>query len=118
MTISLKHFNKPDEIRTLPKTQIEVVHLGETTLMRAIFQPGWRWSECVKPSVGTESCEVSHINYIISGRMKIRMDNGEEKEMGPGDAAEISPGHDAWVVGNEPCIALDFSGGKIYGKKI
>lgn len=116
-TMNLKSLNRPDETRNLPKTKIEVVQLGNNTLMRATFQPGWKWSECVKPTAGTKSCEVPHINYIISGRMKIVMDDGTEKEMGPGDYAIIPPGHDAYVVGNEVCVALDFSGGQKYGKK-
>jgi len=115
--INIKNLSKPDETRTLPMTQIEVIDLGTATIMRATFQPGWKWSVCVKPTVGTKSCEVPHINYIISGRMKVVMDDGTEREMGPGDAAVIPPGHDAWVVGNEPCVALDFSGGQIYGVK-
>lgn len=114
-----KSVNHPDETRDLPKTKIEVVNLGNATvIMRVIFQPGWKWSECVKPTVGTESCQAPHINYIISGRLKVVMDDGSEIEMGPGDVAEIPPGHDAWVIGDEPCVAIDFSAGKIYGKKI
>jgi hypothetical protein len=116
-TVNIKNLSHPDETRNLPKTKIEVVELSDTTIMRATFQPGWKWSECVKPTVGTKSCEVPHINYIISGRMKIVMDDGTEKEMGPGDVAEIPPGHDGWVVGNESCVAIDFAGGQIYGIK-
>lgn len=116
MTIELKNFQNADEIRTLPKTKIEVVNFGDTALMRATFQPGWKWSECIKPTVGTKSCETAHINYVIAGRMKIAMDDGTEKEMGPGDVAIIPSGHDAWVVGNEPCIVIDFGAGKTYGK--
>jgi hypothetical protein len=111
-----KSFNAADEVRELPKTRIEVLNFGDTSIMRATFQPGWKWSECVKPTVGTKSCEVPHINYIISGRMVVAMDNGPQKEMGKGDVAVIPPGHDAWIVGNEPCVAIDFSAGKIYGK--
>ena len=115
--ISKKSLNRPDEKRDLPKTKIEVVNLGNTiVIMRVTFQPGWKWSECVKPTVGTESCQAPHINYIISGRLKVVMDDGTEIEMGPGDAAEIPPGHDAFVVGNEPCVAIDFSAGKMYGR--
>lgn len=117
MTMIKKNLSSPDETRELPKTHIEVANLPDAVLMRATFQPGWKWSECVKPTVGTKSCQVGHINYVISGRMKIIMDDGTEKEMGPGDVAEIPPGHDAWVVGDEPCILMDFAGGKIYGKK-
>lgn len=115
-TMLLKNLGHPDETRSLPKTNIEVVNIGDITIMRAIFQPGWKWSECVQPTVGTKSCEVPHVNYIISGRMQIIMDDGTKKEMGPGDVAVIPPGHDAVVIGNEPCVAIDFSGGKIYGK--
>jgi len=114
--LELKNFSDADEIRNLPKTKIEVANFGDTTLMRATFQPGWKWSECVKPTVGTTSCQVPHVNYIISGHLVIAMDNGIKVEMGPGDIAIIPPGHDAWVIGQEPCVALDFSGGKIYGK--
>lgn len=114
--MELKNFKVADETRELPKTKIEVVNFGDTTIMRATFQPGWKWSECVKPTVGTKSCLAPHINYIISGRMIIAMDDGTQKEMGSGDVAVIPPGHDAWVIGNEECVAIDFSAGKIYGK--
>lgn len=115
-TMQMKNLSRPDETRNLPKTKIEIVNFGGITIMRATFQPGWKWSECVKPTAGTNSCQVPHINYILSGRIVIKMDDGTEKELGPGDAADIPPGHDAWVTGNEPCVALDFTGGKIYGK--
>lgn len=115
-TIELKNFNAPDELRNLPKTKIEVINLGDKTLMRATFQPGWKWSECVKPTVGTPSCQAPHFNYIISGQIMISMDDGKQKILGPGDVALIEPGHDAWVVGDEPCVALDFTAGKLYGK--
>jgi mannose-6-phosphate isomerase-like protein (cupin superfamily) len=114
--MELKNLSKPDELRELPNTKIEVVNLGGVTVMRATFQPGWKWSKCVKPTVGTNSCEVSHVNYIISGHIMVAMDNGSQKEMGPGDVAVIPPGHDAWVVGDEPCVAIDFSAGTLYGK--
>jgi len=117
-TIDIKNLTHPDEIRTLPKSKIEVVDIGSAVcIMRATFQPGWKWSECIKPTVGTESCQAAHINYVVSGRIKIRMDDGQEKEMGPGDAADIPPGHDAWVIGDEPCVMIDFTAGKLYGKK-
>jgi mannose-6-phosphate isomerase-like protein (cupin superfamily) len=114
--MEIKSLNTPDEVRDLPKTRGEVVRFGERSLMRLTLQPGWRWSECVKPTVGTRSCEVAHFNYIISGRLHIRTDDGKEAEIGPGDAMALPPGHDAWVVGNEPVVGLDFEGGPIYGK--
>ena len=111
-----KNFGTPDEIRTLPKTKIEVVNLGDGTVMKLTLEPGWRWSEHVKPTAGTDSCQVPHFNYAISGRMHVRMDDGTESEVGPGDVQLLGPGHDAWVVGDEPFVVLDFQGGKIYGK--
>lgn len=115
-TMELKNFNTADELRELPKTRIEVVNFESTTLMRATFQSGWKWSECVKPTAGTKSCEAPHINFIVSGHMIVAMNDGVQMKMGPGDVAVIPPGHDAWVVGDEPCVAIDFSAGKIYGK--
>jgi hypothetical protein len=112
----IKNLSEPDEVRTPSKTRIEVVNVGNTTIMRATFEPGWKWSECVKPVVGTDSCQAPHSMYLISGKMVIKMNNGVTKEMVPGDAAEIPPGHDAWVVGNEPAVSIDFSAGKTYAK--
>jgi hypothetical protein len=115
--IEIKNLDRADETRELPKTHIEVAKIHDKVLMRATFQPGWKWSECVKPTVGTDSCQVAHLNYVVSGRMKLVMDDGSEKEMGAGDFVEFPPGHDAWVLGSEPCVVLDFAGGKEYGKK-
>ncbi len=111
-----KSLNSPDEVRELPGTRIEVVNFGELSLMKLTLEPGWRWSQNVKPAVGTASCEVPHFNYGISGRLHIRMDDGSESEIGPGDVQLLSPGHDAWVVGNEPYVGLDFQGGHLYGR--
>jgi mannose-6-phosphate isomerase-like protein (cupin superfamily) len=113
----VKNMSNPDEIRTLPKTKGEIINIGEYTLMRGTFEPGWKWSECIKPAVGTQSCEVKHVLYVISGRMALKMNDGSEKEFGPGDFGVIPPGHDAWVVGNENCVSIDFTAGKTYGKK-
>lgn len=115
-SMELKNFTNADEIRNLPKTKIEVVNFKDTCVMKVTFQPGWKWSECVKPTAGTQSCQAPHVNYILSGCLMVKMDDGTQKEMKPGDIANIPPGHDAWVVGNEPCVALDFSAGKVYGK--
>lgn len=113
----LKNFNTPDETRILPKTHIEIIKVGSGTIMRATFQPGWKWTECLKPTVDTESCMVPHLNIVISGRMKITMDDGTEKVLSPGDVATIAPGHTAEVIGSEACVVLDIVGGPAYGKK-
>jgi len=111
-----KSFSNPDETRNIPKGKVEVLNLGDVQAMRATFQPGWKWSECVKPIAGTESCQVAHLGYQLSGRMRVKMDDGSEHELNAGDACMIPPGHDAWVIGNEPVIVLDFQGGGIYAK--
>lgn len=95
---------------------MEVVSLDNITVGRTVFEPGWRWSENVKPIAGTESCQVPHAGYCISGRMKVVMDDGSELEIGPEDAAVIPPGHDAWIVGDEPCVWVEFSGAEQYAK--
>lgn len=111
-----KSFDSPEETRPMKKGKAEVVDVGGITAMRVTFEPGWRWSECVKPIVGTDSCQVSHLVHVISGRMGIRMDDGSEAEFGPGDVGSIPPGHDAWIVGNEPFVGIDFQGGAVYAK--
>ena len=82
--------------------------LGGVTVGRATFEPGWRWSEHIKPAAGTELCEVTHTGYVVSGRQVVRTADGTEIELQPGDAFVIAPGHDAWVVGDEPCVTVDF----------
>ena len=111
-----KSFNSPEETRNVDKGKVEVLNLPGSQVMRATFQPGWKWSECVKPIVGTASCEVSHLIYTISGRMAVRMDDGSETEIGPGDVTSIPPGHDAWIVGDAPYVGIDFQGGGNYAK--
>ena len=115
--IVAKSFSKPDEVRTFAKGKVEVVNLGEATIGRATFEPGWRWSTCVKPLAKTNSCEAAHFGYHVSGTMRIRMDDGTELECKAGDAVIVPPGHDAWVVGNEPVIAIDFQGMRDYAKQ-
>ena len=111
-----KSLDHPDETRPIDKGTVEVVELDGATVMRTTFQPGWRWSECVKPVVGTESCQTHHVGYAISGRMHVVMDDGEELDLGPGDAIQIPPGHDAWIVGDEPCVVIDWHGFGDYAK--
>ncbi len=108
-----KRFDAPEETRSLHKGKIGVVDLGGVKVKRVIHEPGWRWSECVKPDVGTNSCQVGH---LISGRIVVRMDDDSEAEFGPRDVGSIPPGHDAWVVGDEPFISIDF-GEALYAKQ-
>jgi len=112
-----KALSSPDETRTIEKGTIEIVHLDKGTVMRTVFQPGWRWSECVKPVAGTDSCQTHHFGYCISGRMHITTDSGEEMDVGPGDAIEIPPGHDAVVIGDEPYVGIDVSGADTYARR-
>ena len=90
--------------------------LGDVTAMRVKFEPGWRWSECVKPGVGAESCQVGHLMHLVSGRVGVRMDEGSEVEFGPGDVGVIPPGHTAWILGNEGFVGIDFQDGAVYPK--
>jgi mannose-6-phosphate isomerase-like protein (cupin superfamily) len=111
-----RNFSDPDETRRFDSGKVEVVTLGGATFGRAVFEPGWRWSTCVKPIAKTESCEAPHLNLHISGRLHVVMDDGNELEFGPGDIGVIPPGHDAWVVGNEPVVVIDISGMEEYAK--
>ena len=111
-----KNFDSPEETRNIPKGKVEVINLGDMQAMRATFEPGWKWSECVKPVAGTESCEVAHLGYVLSGKMGVRMDDGSEEEYSSGDVCFIPPGHDAWIVGDESCVMLDFRGAANYAK--
>ena len=111
-----KSLNAPDEVRTPDKTRVEVVHLGGFTLGRFTLGPGWRWSECIKPVVKTDHCQVSHIGSVVSGRLTVRMKDGAQKTVGAGDSYAIPPGHDAWVEGHEPVIAIEMMSADIYAR--
>ena len=108
--VELKSFDKPDEVRQFPKGRLELVRIGGATIGRAVFQPGWRWSTSVKPIAGTKSCEAPHFQYQVSGVIRVRMDDGSEFDCHPGDVSLLSSGHDAWVVGDEPVVIVDFQG--------
>ncbi|WP_326725472.1 MULTISPECIES: cupin domain-containing protein [unclassified Streptomyces] len=109
--IEVKTVDKPDERRDFPRGHLEAVHLTGLDFAVGTFEPGWRWSESVAPIAGTESCQVHHNGYVVQGRMHIRMDDGGESEVGPGDVFVVPPGHDAWVVGDEQAVVYDFAGG-------
>lgn len=116
MRLETKNLDSPDETRRFEKGRAEFVTLGGGTVWRSVLDPGWRWSEHNKAAAGTDSCEQVHVGYIVSGGMKVVMDEGAEAELGPGDVMLIQPGHDAWTVGDEPCVVLDFSGMEGYIK--
>ena len=110
-----RNFDKnPDDLRKFTKGKVELANLGDVTIGRITLDPGWKWSNDVKPIVNTSSCQLSHTQYVISGRLQVRMDDGTEQECGPGEALYVPPGHDAWVIGNEPFVAVDFTGMKEY----
>lgn len=117
-TYAKKSISNPDEIREFPNGSgdVKVLELGEETLGYYTFNPGWKWSTDMKPKVGGETCQVTHNLYVLSGRMAIRMEDGSEFEVGPGDASFIAPGHDAWIIGDEPCVCLDWTGARTYAK--
>ncbi len=107
--IQRKSLDSPDETRTFEQGEMQTVTLGDFKVSRAVFQPGWKWSEHVKPIAKTDSCQVKHTGFVVSGQLKVVMDDGSETELGPGDAYVVDPGHDAWVVGDEPCVFVDVS---------
>ncbi len=110
-----KTFQRPDEVRDFPLGRGEVVEIEGGEVLRMTLQPGWRWSEHTGPITGTELCEAPHFLYAISGRFGVRMVDGEELELGPGDVAVIPPGHDGWVIGDERLVALDWGGAHVWG---
>ncbi|MBF8289164.1 MAG: Guanylate cyclase protein [Chloroflexi bacterium] len=116
MRLQRRRFSEASEVRTFPKGRVEVVELEDTVIGRMTYEPGWRWSVDVKPLAGTESCQYHHLGMVTSGRLRAQMPDGTELEVGPGDVFEIPPGHDAWVVGDEPWISVDFEAMRTYGK--
>jgi cupin domain len=118
MSGEVKSFESPDETRPFEgKGKADVLQIGGQTVGRGVFEPGWKWSENVKPIAGTDSCQVSHLGYCLSGRMKVYMDDGSDFEVGPGEVAAIPPGHDAEVVGEEDCVFVDFGEFGDYAKR-
>jgi hypothetical protein len=106
----VKSFNKPDEVREFPKGRLELTKIGGATVGRAVFEPGWRWASSVQPIAKTKSCEAPHFQYHVSGVLRVKMDDGTEFDCKPGDVSLLPSGHDAWTVGNEPAIVVDFQG--------
>jgi hypothetical protein len=110
MGVTNKALGTPDETKTFDHVHVEVVKVGESTISRFTFEPGWRWSKSVKPIAKTESCQAHHVGYILSGRLHVATEDGGDAEIGPGEAYDIQPGHDGWVVGDEAVVSVEFSG--------
>jgi hypothetical protein len=111
-----KNFDEADEVREFPNGRVEILEIGNGQVGRIVAEPGWRWSNDVKPIAGTHSCEAPHFQYHVSGRLAIRMDDGTELIAGPGDITSLPSGHDAWVVGDEPVVVIDWYGASNYAK--
>jgi hypothetical protein len=114
----IKRFDSPDETRTFDNGKLDLVNIGGKVIGRITLEPGWKWSVSVKPIAKTESCLVPHLQYHLSGILKVVMDDGTERDLKPGDISSVPPGHNAWVVGNEPVVAIDFLGMVEYAKPI
>jgi quercetin dioxygenase-like cupin family protein len=114
--VILKKFEHPDETRTFPKGKFEIVHIGAMPIGRATYEPGWRWSEHVGRETGARSCEVEHVGMVISGRATAAMDDGAVFEMKAGDLFYIPPGHDSWVIGDEPYVSIHLMGASDYAR--
>jgi mannose-6-phosphate isomerase-like protein (cupin superfamily) len=110
VNLEKKSFNAPDERRAPPNTTMETVRFGDRAVARITYQPGWRWSNDIKPSAGSDLCQVNHFVYVLSGETHVVLANGATLDIRAGDIATIPAGHDAWVVGDEPCVFLDFGG--------
>ncbi|GLX39306.1 cupin [Streptomyces roseochromogenus] len=113
-----RSFDSADETRQFEggKGRMDLLQTADGPVGRAVFEPGWKWSEHVRPLAGTDSCEAAHTGYVVSGRIQVVMDDGESGEYGTGDFLQIAPGHDAWVLGDEPCVVLDWTGYGNYAK--
>ncbi len=111
-----KNLSSPDETRAFEHGQVEIIKIGGGTIGRLTLEPGWRWSQHVKPIAKTEWCEAPHFQYQVSGRLRVKMEDGTEFDLGPGDVSVLPEGHDAWVVGNEPVVVVDWYGASNYAK--
>jgi hypothetical protein len=111
-----RSYTKPDEVREFPHGRAEILKVGGSDIGRLILQPGWRWSNDVKPIAGTDLCEAPHMQYHVSGRIHVLMADGTEFEAGPGDVTSLPQGHDAWVVGDEPVVVVDWYGASNYAR--
>ncbi|MCI0345449.1 MAG: hypothetical protein L0221_08400 [Chloroflexi bacterium] len=118
MRLQRRRFSEATDVRTFSKGRVEVVELDDTVVGRMVYEPGWRWSVDVRPLAGTDACQYHHIGVTISGTLRVAMPDGTELEVGPGEVFEFPPGHDAWVVGDEPWVSVDFEAMRTYGKQL
>jgi hypothetical protein len=116
MDVMLKRFDTPDEVREFPRGRFEIIRIGGMTIGRARYEPGWKWSEHNRPAAGTDTCQVEHVGLVISGRCAVKMDDGGVYELSAGQAFYVAPGHDSWVVGDEPYVSLHFLGADGYAR--
>ncbi len=107
--VEIKNFKQADDSREIPGGRIDTVRTTAGVVNMGTLQPGWRWSTHIKPLVGTDLCEVDHFDYVVSGRLGVRTRDGQEYEVGPGEVAHIPPGHEGWVIGDEPCVTIGFA---------
>jgi class 3 adenylate cyclase len=117
MRLQRRRFTEASETRAFPHGRVDIVELDDHAVGLMTYQPGWRWSVDVKPIAGTETCQYHHVGYTVSGRLRLQMADGTELEVGPGEVFEAPAGHDAWVVGDEPWVCVDFEGMRTYGKR-
>jgi quercetin dioxygenase-like cupin family protein len=116
--VDLRRFDETDEVRTFEKGELRLIRIGGLTLGRATYEPGWRWSQHVGAAEGKALCDVAHVGMVIAGRNRVRMKDGEEFELGPGDVFAIAPGHDSWVIGDERYVSLHLVGADQYAAKL
>jgi quercetin dioxygenase-like cupin family protein len=109
LVLQKKNFQNPDETKAPPNSKVDTIRIGDMTVLKVAYQPGWQWSKHQKSLAGTNSCQVHHFGVLVSGRLRVRADDGQEMEFSPGDVADIPPGHDGWTIGNEPAIFYWFS---------
>jgi hypothetical protein len=117
-TMLKRSFDAPDETRAAGTGKAEIINVGDMAMMRLSLPAGWRWSRDLKEIAGTDSCLAPHFQYVVSGRLGVRMDDGSEDEFGPGDLSVLPPGHDAWVVGDETCVTIDVTGAHVWATHV
>ena len=114
--LAVKSHDNPDEKRRPDKTEVDLVSVDAYTIGRFTFEPGWRWSECIKPVVKTDLCQLSHVGHVVSGKIRVSMKDGTEKTISAGESYTIPPGHDAWVEGDEPFVGIEVMSADVYAK--